>query len=158
MNQFCAGSEALGGGVTVDQFCFSATARRLRLDNRLPVRCLANAKLVVGVCLQAEAYLGGKFVLLSGYRSPEVNRAVGGKLNSYHLFGLAIDCRFDGVPFLDAARKLAVSRLPICELEAKQTSLHIAYGEFRTLRLFRQYVARGEVVRVDGFPIDGVRG
>ena len=49
---------------------------------------------------------GGPIVINSGYRSPQLNRAVGGASNSNHLTGCAVDIRVTG--FEQAIRYAAI--------------------------------------------------
>ncbi len=42
-------------------------------------------------------------IILSGYRSPDVNRLVGGSKTSAHMRGLAADIRVDGMSCMDLA-------------------------------------------------------
>lgn len=52
--------------------------------------------------------MGGKpIAILSGYRCPVHNRAVGGAQASYHLVGLALDVAVHPVATLDLARLVA---------------------------------------------------
>lgn len=44
-----------------------------------------------------EARVGGPIIISSGYRCPELNRAVGGQPNSDHTFGVAADCNRRGL-------------------------------------------------------------
>lgn len=37
----------------------------------------------------------GSIEITSGYRTEEFNKSIGGSKNSYHLQGLAVDCRFN---------------------------------------------------------------
>lgn len=158
MSKFCAHDCPLWGSIRVFDFCYSATARARRLDNRLPVALLSNSLKVGHLVTQCEKLVGAPFNLLQGYRSAELNRAIGGGVKSYHMQGLAVDGLFVGVGMLEAGRILAASDLPIVEIELKQTMLHIAYGPREARKLFRQYVSRGPVVPVEFFPVDGVRG
>lgn len=67
-------------------------------------------------------------VISSGYRSPEVNRAVGGVVNSAHLQGLAVDfnCYAYGTP-LEVCQAIAKSGLGFDQLIEEGTWSHISF-------------------------------
>ena len=77
---------------TLEEMCFSKTAARLEIDNTPGPIETANLKLVVSFLEKIRTLLGDKpIVVHSGYRAPEVNKAVGGVVTSAHCFGLACD-------------------------------------------------------------------
>ena len=77
---------------TLEEMCFSETAARLGIDNTPGPIETANLKLVVSFLEKIRTLLGDKpIVVHSGYRAPEVNKAVGGVVTSAHCFGLACD-------------------------------------------------------------------
>jgi len=87
---------------TLEEFSFSQVADRLGLDNTPGSLAIANLGLVVAVMERGRTLLGNKPILVySGYRSPPVNKAVGGAANSVHCFGLACDfvCPEFGAPY-----------------------------------------------------------
>jgi len=86
---------------TLEEFSFSEAAARLGLDNTPGATAMANLKLVAAAMERVRARLGNRpMVVHSGYRSPEVNRAVGGVATSAHCRGLACDfvCPAFGTP------------------------------------------------------------
>lgn len=151
MSQYVAEDVRLSLRFTVKEFCFSQTAARYGLDNRLPVRLLSNARLCVQMVHDCERALQARFVLTSGYRSPALCKLLGSSEKSYHCQALAVDGRFDGVPMLEACRQLSDSSFQIVEIEAKQTQLHLAYGPYSARRLFQQFVSGGPVESVEFF-------
>lgn len=77
---------------SLDELIFSQTSARLGIDNTPDAAVLANLKRLAGVLEQVRAALGGTpIVISSGYRSPNLNKAVGGAQNSAHVSGLAVD-------------------------------------------------------------------
>lgn len=76
---------------TLEELTHSQTAARLGLDNEPPPDVVdaltrtAHGLEMVRVLLQAP------ILISSGYRSPKVNRAVGGAANSQHILGEAAD-------------------------------------------------------------------
>lgn len=72
----------------------SDTAERLGIDNKPDAVALANLRTVLAPGLQRmRDLLGMPLIVSSAYRSPAVNRAVGGASNSQHMQGLAADIR-----------------------------------------------------------------
>ena len=82
----------LSTNFSLDEFTLSQTAARLGLDNTPDAGSLRNLKRLADTLEQVRAALGELPILISsGYRSPALNRAVGGAANSAHLSGLAAD-------------------------------------------------------------------
>ena len=88
---------------TLEEFTDSQTAARKNLKN-VPgenSQARANIQRTAEVMEQVRAMLGNKPILVSsGYRSPQVNAAVGGAKTSAHVQGLAVDfsCPGFGTP------------------------------------------------------------
>ena len=78
---------------TVTEFLKSDTADRLGLDNGIedPEHIANLDALVDNVLDPLREYLDSPIVINSGYRNPEVNKAVGGVSNSQHALGKAAD-------------------------------------------------------------------
>ena len=77
---------------TLDEFTFSQTAARLGLDNTPDARTLKNLRHLAATLEQVRGALGDcPIIISSGYRSPALNRAVGGSVHSAHMLGLAVD-------------------------------------------------------------------
>jgi zinc D-Ala-D-Ala carboxypeptidase len=86
---------------TLEELTFSEVAARLGLDNTPSPIVITNLGLVAAVMERIRTLLGDKpIVVHSGYRSPQVNRAVGGVVTSAHCHGLACDmsCPAFGTP------------------------------------------------------------
>jgi zinc D-Ala-D-Ala carboxypeptidase len=86
---------------TSEEFVFSEAAARLGLDNTPDLTARANLQLVAACMEKIRALLGDRRIVVhSGYRSMEVNKAVGGVATSAHCFGLACDfvCPEFGTP------------------------------------------------------------
>lgn len=77
---------------TFNEFEDSDKARELGIDNRMPELAEAHIVELVDILLDPlrEAW-GGPLTVTSGYRCPELNRAVGGSETSAHLAGWAAD-------------------------------------------------------------------
>ena len=73
------------------EFTTSPVAARRGLDNTPGPDSLANLKHLAGTLERVRAWLNRPVIILSGYRSPLLNRAVGGARRSAHLTGRAAD-------------------------------------------------------------------
>ena len=86
---------------TLEEMIFSEVAARLGLDNTPGLTVAANLKLVAAFMEKIRTLLCDKSIVVhSGYRSVEVNQAVGGVATSAHCHGLACDfvCPAFGAP------------------------------------------------------------
>lgn len=77
---------------TLEEFTASQTAARMGLDNTPTGQAYDNVKRCAEHMEKVRSLLGSKPILISsGYRSPQVNAAVGGSSTSAHMSGLAAD-------------------------------------------------------------------
>jgi len=71
---------------------YSITATRLGVDNKPNEEQLKNMKLIAQEVFEPlRAYVGGPIKINSFFRSPELNKAIGGSTKSQHCHGQAID-------------------------------------------------------------------
>lgn len=69
----------------------SQVATRKGIDNAPTPAIVANLTRLVVLLEQVRALVGAPIAISSGYRSPALNKAVGGAANSAHVLGLAAD-------------------------------------------------------------------
>ena len=89
------GEMQLSKYLKVKDFTFSQTAVNNKIDNRLPLNRLEDAKKIAAIYDRIYEQFKGKVKLNSGYRSPTLNARVGGSARSQHVLAQAIDV--DGV-------------------------------------------------------------
>lgn len=80
----------------LDEFTRSGIARRLGVDNTPDDRTILHLEALADFALQPIRDHFGPVTILSGYRSPVVNAAVGSTERSAHLYGLAADFTIPG--------------------------------------------------------------
>jgi len=76
---------------TLEELTRSATAQRLGLDNTPPQELLPRLVRTAEMLERIRSTVGVPVVVTSGYRCPEVNRAVGSRSSSDHTQGHAAD-------------------------------------------------------------------
>lgn len=81
---------------TLSELCKSETADKLGINN-IPFQreTLDNLDYIMGKLDEIREGYGKPIIINSGYRSPELNKAVGGVVQSYHQKGLAVDIKWD---------------------------------------------------------------
>lgn len=77
---------------TIAELSHSTTAEQEQISNIPTAEAVANLRrLIDGVLNPARVQFGAPIYVNSGYRSPELNRRVGGARRSYHMEGRAAD-------------------------------------------------------------------
>ena len=122
---------------TMDEFSVSASFPHLAKG--VPVNLRNNVKELVLKVLQPICDKGDlTCTISSGYRSIELNRAVGGVPTSQHLKAEAADCVFKKhgkpVPIIDVLRVTTVMNLPFDQMIAYPTFVHFSYTRMRQNR------------------------
>ena len=76
----------------LSEFTRSATATARKIDNTPSKEVISNLKVLCQNVLEPlRAFAGQPIIISSGYRSPALNKAVGGVANSQHMTGQAAD-------------------------------------------------------------------
>lgn len=118
----------LSENFTLDELTVTSTG----LDNKPSDAEIANLKaLVVNILQPLRAHLGKPIKITSGFRSPAVNKAIGGSDTSQHKVGQAADFHVEGMTnqqIIDEIRKL---KLPYDQLIDEQLKgskwIHVSY-------------------------------
>ena len=103
----------LSENFSLEELTASETAARKGIDNTPSEDVISNLKRLAAALQEVRALLNHRAILVSsGYRSPELNQAVGGSATSDHCKGLAADfiCPSYGTPN-DIVRTIAASSL-----------------------------------------------
>ena len=103
----------LSENFSLEELTASETAARKGIDNTPSEDVINNLKRLAAALQEVRALLNHRAILVSsGYRSPELNQAVGGSATSDHCKGLAADfiCPSYGTPN-DIVRTIAASSL-----------------------------------------------
>ena len=81
----------------LDEFLASDVAKKKKIDNTPTFEAVANLEeLVENILDPLRAAYGMPIKVTSGYRSAELNKAVGGMVGSVHQLGLAADLQVGG--------------------------------------------------------------
>jgi len=87
----------LSKNLSLNETLVSKTALRLNIDNSPTEEHIENLKYIAEKVFQPiREHFGVPIYVSSGYRSEELNTAIGGSKTSFHRFGMALDLDQDG--------------------------------------------------------------
>lgn len=117
------------------------------IDNALPAGLLPALTDTAERMEAVRALLGQPIHVNSGYRSPELNAAVGGSKASAHMSGHAVDfiCPGIGAP-LAVCRVIAASSLAFDQLIEEGTWVHISFAPALRRQVLTKRAGGGYVV------------
>lgn len=115
---------------SLSEFVTSQTAERLGIDNT-PPQSVMRAILRTATGLEGvRTLLGAPIIISSGYRSPALNKAIGGAANSQHVKGEAADfiCPGFGSP-LKICKAIVASGIKFDQLIHEGKWVHISFAD-----------------------------
>ena len=83
--------------VSLKELLFSETAIRLAIPNEPTDQILINLQTLIHEVINPIVNHFGDIKITSGYRSPELCKAIGSSITSQHCLGMAVDCEVLGV-------------------------------------------------------------
>lgn len=87
----------LSPNFTLAEMTASQTAERRGIDNTPNATVIANLTRLAALLEQVRAAVGKPIIVTSGYRSPELNLAIGSTNRSQHPLGCAADIKVHGM-------------------------------------------------------------
>lgn len=114
---------------SLDELIASQTAVRQGIGNAPPARALSNLYRVAATLEAVRALVLAPINISSGYRSPALNKAVGGAANSAHVLGLAVDFTAAGMTPRQLAERIAASPIVFDQLIYEGTWVHLGLSE-----------------------------
>ena len=140
--------------VSLKELLFSETATRLNIPNEATDSILINLQTLIYEVINPIINQFGDIKITSGYRSPELCKAIGSSTTSQHTLGQAVDCEVLGVPNKDLA-DWVVNHLEFdqCILEFWKPEeinsgwVHISYNKSGNRKMYlRAFKANGRTV------------
>lgn len=111
--------------MTID-ISYSETAKRWKIDNTPTQEAINNSKILITKIIQPLQTQFKKTVKIqSFYRSPILNKIVGGAINSQHTKGQAIDITIGGIPNAQIFNYIK-NNLPYDQLIQEKSWIHVS--------------------------------
>lgn len=116
---------------TISELIYSYTAQVNKIDNRSSVQVIENLKALCENILQPlRDHFACPIIITSGFRSPKLNKKIGGVANSQHIEGKAADFIIPAVDlkivFKWIKNNLVYDQL-LYEYNSKDVWIHVSY-------------------------------
>lgn len=113
---------------TLDEFTFSQTAVRNNINNNPSQSVKNNLRVLAQNLEKIRTFLGHPLRISSAFRCMELNRKVGGSVNSAHMDGLAADftCEAYGKP-IDIVKALYKADIKVDQVIEEGKWVHVSF-------------------------------
>jgi hypothetical protein len=129
---------------SLEEMVASQTATRKGINNVPDARAVAALTRLCEAVLEPIRVHFDKVVhISSGYRSPRLNKAIGGTETSQHCFGEAADIVCYGVDNLDLAKWIR-DNLPFDQVIMEGTWVHVSHGPRNRRQALTAHFAKGK--------------
>ena len=136
----------VGKFFTLEEFTVSQTATRRGLPNDPPEDVIDSIQALCAKILDPlRQKLGKPIVINSGYRSPEINKAIGGASRSQHSAGEAADIICPGVEVSHLVKVIREMDLPFDQLIHEGTWVHVSYSDRNRRQVLKAHFGPGGV-------------
>ena len=129
---------------TLDEMIFSSTAQRLNIDNSPPLEVITHLTVAAIGMEKVRTLLANPIRVNSGYRCPELNKAVGGSKTSAHMTGYAVDfvCQKFGSP-IQVVKAIAGSSIVFDQCIQEGSWVHISFDPRARRQLLTAHFGQG---------------
>ena len=112
----------------ISELIYSETANLKKINNMPDINSLDCMLDLICDCLQPlRDKLGKPMIITSGYRCYQLNKAIGGAVNSQHTKGQAVDFHVKGMTIQQIMDFVINSGVPFDQLIHERTWVHISY-------------------------------
>jgi hypothetical protein len=140
--------------VSLKELLFSETATRLGINNIPNDQSLFNLQTLIYEVIEPIINKFGDIKITSGYRSPELCKAIGSSITSQHCLGMAVDCEVLGVANKELAdwvvNNLEYDQVILEFWEKDKINsgwVHISYNKSNNRKMYlRAFKANGRTV------------
>lgn len=142
----------LGKWFSLEEFIVSQTATRRGIDNTPDNRVVDELRRLVHYILDPlRDITKSPITVSSGYRSPELNKAIGGSSTSQHCFGQAADINCPVIGPERLFNLIKNSKLPFDQLINEYDSwVHVSYSERNRREVLVAKRVNGKTVYLPG--------
>lgn len=140
----------LSRNFTLGEFVRSDTAVRRGINNLPTPEILANLRVTALGCEQIRFAISRPLHVMSGYRCPALNAAVGGSKTSAHLTGFAADLTTPGLSALGLAQAIRDSSVMFDQviLETSRGVVHVGFAPTLRREVLTQRAGAGTAFAV----------
>lgn len=120
----------LSSHFSLEEFVTSGYAVRNGIDNTPNDEQIDNLRFLCSTLEEIRLLLDKPMIILSGYRCPKLNSAIGGAKNSQHTLGLAADfiCPQFGTPY-DVADEIMRANIRVDQLIYEGSWVHVSISD-----------------------------
>lgn len=132
---------------TIDELAGTSNVQYKKLNLLKAQEHMGKMYMLAGFAERVREIIGKPMIITSGYRCPELNKAIGGALTSQHIFCEALDFVVKGLRVEDIFNRIVTSDLKYNQIIIERNKsgsqwVHISIGSYKQKLKFdgKQYI------------------